>query len=317
MGNKKFRNLVFSGGGTKGVAFLGVLLYLCENEYKEDDIDKIGGTSIGALFSFLLCIGYKFVDLVDLLLYKMPDFVDSYIDNINYLKLLNNLINKNGVIDTDDFDVLLLSVIAEKVDPNITFKELYELTGKELVIICTDINNLKIRYFHHHKYPDITVRHAVYASCCYPVAFATKFLTINDESIQFSDGALIENFAIEMFNNMSFYYSDDDSIDLLDYETNPETLGIAFKNYNSLNDNSNGKPAKNLYDFLTNKIVQATGVGVERKRYTKNLEKQAIFIDIGTEISSFDLANIKSPERILDLIHKGKKSSEDFFKSIS
>ena len=49
-------NIVFSGGGIKGLIFIGCLKYLEENNLLKN-IKAISGTSIGGVFSFLLNIG--------------------------------------------------------------------------------------------------------------------------------------------------------------------------------------------------------------------------------------------------------------------
>ena len=56
---KEIDTLCFSGGGTKGLVFIGALKALIQkNVINLDKIKKFIGTSAGALIAFLLCIGY-------------------------------------------------------------------------------------------------------------------------------------------------------------------------------------------------------------------------------------------------------------------
>jgi predicted acylesterase/phospholipase RssA len=58
--NKAIDTLVFSGGSIKGIAQLGALQCLLENDIIDiDKIKHIAGTSAGAMIGLLLCIGYK------------------------------------------------------------------------------------------------------------------------------------------------------------------------------------------------------------------------------------------------------------------
>ena len=52
-----FRNLVFEGGGVKGLAYIGALEVL-ESKGIIQDIKRFGGTSAGAINAALLALGY-------------------------------------------------------------------------------------------------------------------------------------------------------------------------------------------------------------------------------------------------------------------
>ena len=52
-----FRNLVFEGGGVKGIAYLGALDVLGSKGILEA-IERIGGTSAGAINAVLLGLGF-------------------------------------------------------------------------------------------------------------------------------------------------------------------------------------------------------------------------------------------------------------------
>lgn len=53
-----FRNLVFEGGGIKGIAYAGALMEL-EKRGILDEIIRVGGTSAGAITATLVALGYK------------------------------------------------------------------------------------------------------------------------------------------------------------------------------------------------------------------------------------------------------------------
>lgn len=61
---KKDINLVLQGGGIKGLAYVGALRYLEENNY---NINYIAGSSVGAIIGSLICAGYDSYELEDII----------------------------------------------------------------------------------------------------------------------------------------------------------------------------------------------------------------------------------------------------------
>ena len=53
-----FRNLVFEGGGVKGIAYVGALEVL-DQEGILKDIKRVAGTSAGAMVAVLVGLGYS------------------------------------------------------------------------------------------------------------------------------------------------------------------------------------------------------------------------------------------------------------------
>ena len=54
----EIKNLVFSGGGQRGFAYVGALKELETRGLVFAKLHGVGGTSIGSLFGMLLCAGY-------------------------------------------------------------------------------------------------------------------------------------------------------------------------------------------------------------------------------------------------------------------
>jgi len=85
----RIRNLIFQGGGIKGLAYVGALERL-EKEpdlLKFNEIERIGGTSAGAIVAVLLCCGYSLNAIAEI--FKSDDSSDDRIDKkLNIKKLL-------------------------------------------------------------------------------------------------------------------------------------------------------------------------------------------------------------------------------------
>ena len=72
-----FKNLVFEGGGVKGIAYVGALEVL-DKEGILKDIKRVAGTSAGALVAVLIGLGYSAKELKDILWsINFQNFLDS------------------------------------------------------------------------------------------------------------------------------------------------------------------------------------------------------------------------------------------------
>ena len=136
------KNLVFSGAGIKIYSFLGFIKALHEYNLLEN-VDSFIGTSSGSLIATLCVLNFKYLEIEEILL-KI---------NISSLKNItsDNIINFFGTYGIDDgkyINRLIKIILNSKVkNENITFKELYTITKKRLIITATCVNTMKIVYF--------------------------------------------------------------------------------------------------------------------------------------------------------------------------
>ena len=76
-----YKNLVFDGGGARGIAYCGAIKVL-ENEGIMKNIVNFAGTSVGAIVAASLAVGYTADEIEEILLNKN---FDEFRDNSNYL----------------------------------------------------------------------------------------------------------------------------------------------------------------------------------------------------------------------------------------
>ncbi len=203
------KNLVFSGGGVKIFIFAGCLKYMYENNLI-DNLEAICGTSTGSIISTAVALDYNISDIIELLI--KIDF--NTFSNINSEGILN-FFDNYGVDNTDEFERVFRIIIKAKTgNEDLTFKELYDLTNKKLVIYSTNLNKMESEYFDYEKTPDYKIIDALISSISIPILFCPK--KMNDTF--YIDGALTNHYPIEYF---------DDEIE--------KTIGFVNIN-NSLND---------------------------------------------------------------------------------
>src|SRR5690349_44031 len=63
---QEVRNLVLEGAGVRGVAYVGAIKYL-EEKGMVKDLDKVAGTSAGAIAALAISLGYNSKEIEDLI----------------------------------------------------------------------------------------------------------------------------------------------------------------------------------------------------------------------------------------------------------
>jgi NTE family protein len=193
---KEIKKLVFSAGGNGGYCFIGaldVLEFIFEingmDIYKI--IDGYAGTSIGALISFLLCIGLKSKDI--LLFFKK-----NYYKSIKQPLNIHNIIKSFGWLNLSLFKPHLEQLLKKyNFSPKITFKQLYTKTKKILKITVTNLSsNTHAEYHSYNTTPDFIVIDSLIASMSIPGLFTPKY--INSQC--YVDGAIVDSFPIDQFD---------------------------------------------------------------------------------------------------------------------
>ncbi|XP_052071478.1 uncharacterized protein LOC127709846 [Mytilus californianus] len=194
-----FENIVFEGGGLKGVAFCGSIQVLEElGIYPK--IKRFAGTSAGAIKAALIAVGYNSKETEDFLSKDMAKlFFDA---RFGIFSLLPNLLTEFGWNPGNRFLETLGEALASKTNgnPDLTFAELYNLYGKELCIVVTNLNHLTEEYCHVKTTPNMPIRLAVRMSMSIPGMFKATTYTINGETNTYVDGGLLCNYPLHCFD---------------------------------------------------------------------------------------------------------------------
>jgi NTE family protein len=266
--------LVLSGGGIKGISHIGAIKALDELGILKN-IKIIAGSSVGALVGCLVNIGYK------------PNELYNFITLFDFTKMKSfkpdNILVNYGLDDGKNTMLVLTKLfIARKIDPDISFYKLYKKTGKTLIVTSSCINDKKIYYFSHEKYPDMKVLQAIRMSISIPIYFAPVMY----ENKMFIDGGCIDNFPIQIFK---------DNLDAV--------IGIYVTSLRDNIDNIN-----NIEIFLLN-MIQCLFEGVTCNSL-KGFEKQSIKIQLDNKDSmQLSLSTDKKEE----LFIKGYNTVLEYF----
>ncbi len=200
--------LVFSGGGMKFLAYVGVLKALDEKKLIKN-VKSISGTSAGSIFALLICMDYTWKELYDIMMnYNFTDMNDI---DIEYFSDSYGLDSGNKIMK---FVKYLIKKSPAKVGPNITFKELYMKSKKHLIITATCLNDYTIKIFDYINTPNLKVCNAIRMSISIPYYYTSK----KYKNKIYIDGSILENLPISMFdpseNVLGFLLTDTKTVDV-------------------------------------------------------------------------------------------------------
>jgi NTE family protein len=201
------KNLIFEGAGIKGLAYAGTLSEL-QVRGKIQKLEKVGGTSAGAITALAVSLGYEADEIADIIF-------ETNFGKFNQGKLggFFRLKNQYGYFKSYRFDKWLGKIIEAKTgNPDITFKELKEKGFIDLYCLATLLDEQKSIVYSIENFPNMKVRDAVRASMTIPMYFNAMF--IDNQGIVYKkqkhckdchivvDGGLMANFPINIFDTI-------------------------------------------------------------------------------------------------------------------
>jgi len=284
-----YENLVFEGGGVKGLALAAAVMEL-EKLGILDDIKRFAGSSAGAIVAAGLAIGYSPKEITKVMMKtNFSKFVD---DSLGVVRDAARLVSDYGYAKGDYFETWVNGLIRDKTgSDNYTFKQLYESTGRELVITGTNLSKQRLICFSHRSHPDLPIGKAVRVSMSIPYFFVPVEL----EGDVYVDGGVLYNYPIDVFG-----------------EGNEHTLGLKMVTDEEKRTDliqHGGKKIENLVDFSSS-IIGLLLLEIERSRIEHNYWKRTITINTGhVSTVDFDL----SKEDMKFLYKQGKHAVRDFF----
>jgi len=193
-----YTHLVISGGGVKGIAIIGALKVLFENNLL-NNVEAYIGSSIGGLICFLLNIGYTYNELEEIMF------------NINFSEYRNiniSTIFQNWGLDNGEFLIkLFIAIIKQKnISSDITFKNLFEKTNKLLVLTGSELIRNEEKYYSHLETPEMKVLDAIRITISYPIIFNPLKNNVIKNGIEETeiliDGALFSPYPMNYFKDI-------------------------------------------------------------------------------------------------------------------
>ena len=324
-----FHNLVFEGGGVKGIAYVGALDVLNDRNITSG-IQRIGGTSAGAINAILLGLGFTPLETKDIL--WSLDFNDFMDDSWGIIRDTQRLIDKFGWYKGDYFRDWIGKLIKEKTgNSESTFADIEAMKAKRnfksLYFMGTNLSTSFAEIFSAEHTPRTCVADAVRISMSIPLFFAAKRSIRGDLYV---DGGVLNNYPIKLFDRKKYLESENFTIPdyykkinsqvagseraISDYVYNKETFGFRLDSRKEIavfRDHAEPAHTKidDFFDYtwaLIHTILEA-----QQSAHLHNDDwVRTVYIDtIGVSTTDFDLSDSKKKE----LVKSGKEGALKYF----
>jgi len=335
-----FKNLVFEGGGVKGIAYVGALEKLNDRCILQN-IERVAGTSAGAMVAVLVGLGYTTKEISGILWdINFQNFMDS---SWGYLRDTKRLIEDFGWYKGDFFRDLMAGYIKDKTgNSDTTFGELEAMRKKgkpfkEIHLIGSDLSTGYSKVFNAQYTPDVKISEAARISMSIPLFFAAV-KDVNGDGHVYVDGGLLDNYAIKVFDRMNYVFDQANArrteyykkynealaslnakkrgINIInEYVYNKETLGFRLDAQEEIamfldpNAKPKAKEIKTLFSYT--KALVTTLIDFQNNVHLHTDDWQrTIYIDsLGVSSTDFDISQTKKEE----LVESGRAFTEAYF----
>jgi len=206
-GTGYIHNLVFEGGGVKGIAYVGALREL-DRRGVLPNIVRVGGTSAGAIVAVLVGLGYTPSEISDNL--WSLDFNKLMDDSWGIIRDVSRLVEHFGWYKGDYFQRWIQELILSKTGSrDITFKDLDNLCKvdtklRSIYLIGTNLSTGLSEVFSSIHTPSMRLSEAVRISMSIPLLFTAVTNNFGDV---FTDGGVLDNYPVKIFD-WPWYASD-------------------------------------------------------------------------------------------------------------
>ncbi len=297
-----FENLVFEGGGVKGLAFCGALSVL-EEKGIMTEVKRVAGSSAGAITAGLLACGYSSDDLLQEL--KTKNFNDFKDDDFGIFRDVKRLMTEFGFYAGKEFHRWYGDLLTKKVGhPDVTFREVFETFDRELIVTGTCLNRRETHYYTKERNPHMPIRDGVRISMSIPLFFAA----VEWQGDLLVDGGVLDNYPIWVFDgecpgDPKGRHGD----------PNPKTLGLKLLTEEEVKETvSGGHLSNGIYNLKDFALSLVDCLMTQIDRFHVKPRDWARTIAINTRHIKTTQFDLSEEEKTL-LLEEGRKGAERFF----
>jgi len=326
----QFRNLIFEGGGVKGIAYIGAMQIL-HNRGILPEIRRVGGTSAGAINALLFALAYTIPEQKEIL--QGTNFNKFMDDSWGVIRDVRRLARDFGWHKGDFFDSWVGDLIYRRLgNRRATFRDLQKGNHPDLYVIGTNLSTGFAEVFSTERHPDMELATAVRISMSIPLFFAA--VRHGSRQDVYVDGGVQLNYPIKLFDREHYidlvkdpsaarrtaYYNEENARFQLErpdrspYVYNRQTLGLRLDRREEIglfryDEPIQGKPIKSFSDYAR-RLVGALMNTQENMHLHSDDWQRTVYIntlDVGT--TDFNLSDATKRA----LIEQGIRGAEHYF----
>lgn len=326
----QFRNLVFEGGGVKGIAYVGAMTVLNQRDLLQN-VSRVGGASAGAINALIYALGYDLTEQRQIL--ASTDFKKFMDDSFGLIRDIRRLSKNFGWYKGDFFSTWIGDLIEDKLGPrNATFSDLAKKGAPALYMIGTNLTTGFAEVFSHEHTPDMPLAIAVRITMSIPLFFAAVFHGPRQDV--YVDGGVIQNYPIKLFDRQKYidmqnepyavrkteYYNRENARFSIirpgrsPYVYNRQTLGMRLDTREEIavfryDEPPQGKPIKNFTDYARALLNAIMHVQLNQHLHEDDWHRTLYIDTFDIKATDFDLTN----EQKDALLQSGIDCAENYF----
>lgn len=326
----QFRNLIFEGGGVKGIAHLGAMRVL-EKRGILRDIHRVGGSSAGAINALLLALGYSIPEAEQILQStEFGEFMDS---SFGVIRDVRRLARDFGWYKGDFFEGWMGDLVKAKMGSRrVTFGDIREEGQPEVYVVGTNLCTGFSEVFSAERHPGMPLVEAVRISMSIPLFFAA--VRYGPREDVYVDGGVMLNYPVKLFDRLRYiedaeapgaartteYYREANIREAAACPGesprvyNRQTLGLRLDSAREIalyrhEEAAAAKPVDNFTDYARALLQSLMNVQESVHLHSDDWQR-TIYIDtLGVRMTEFHL----SPGRREALLREGVRGAEGYF----
>lgn len=327
----QFRNLVFEGGGVKGIAYVGAMKVL-EQRGALAHIRRVGGTSAGAINALIYALGFSIAEQKHLL--SSTDFKKFMDDSLGVIRDVRRLAREFGWHRGDFVATWLGELVERKLGrPDATFRDLVDAGHPDLYVIGTNLSTGWAEVFSAERHGDMPLARAVRISMSIPLFFAAVRHGARDEV--YVDGGVVLNYPVKLFDREKYvdlpdeayaaartgYYNRENARFALEqpgrspYVYNRQTLGLRLDTREEIalfryDEPPRGRPITKFTDYARALLGALLKVQENQHLHGDDWHRTLYIDTLDVETTDFDL----NDEKKRALLESGIACAETYFR---
>jgi NTE family protein len=282
-------NLIFEGGGIKGIAYCGALGKL-QQLGKLNKIKRVGGSSAGAITALLIALGYNIAEITKIIVDM--DFSTFADDDLGIIRDAKRVATYYGVHKGDAFLKFIRDIIEDKTgNPDLTFGR---LQNPSLYVTGTNVTKQTIEIYSSEHTPHMRVSDAMRITMSIPVYYQAVF---RGKEI-LVDGGVLWNYPLSLFDNVKYCGDDGEVVNYSsdkDFRFNHNTLGFKLDTVKM----STVKRNSGFLNFVGAILLMLHDNACKRHLH-KNDWKRTVSIDTGSiHTTDFDIDDSEKRKLII------------------
>lgn len=206
-----YTNLVFEGGGAKGIAFVGAMRAY-NQLFDLSKLQRVAGSSAGAMMALLLGLRYT-VEEIDTIMNNLD--LTSFMDAPSLVGRAEGLWGRHSLYKFKG-DALLewaKQCVAKKLgQPDATFEDAKRAKCRDMFFTVTNLSRRVTEILSTEHTPNAPLAVAVRTSMSFPGAFCPMYFSISDKGVftndphgdVYIDGGVLSNYPIRLFDRYRY-----------------------------------------------------------------------------------------------------------------